>query len=918
MQRPLQAQRISQQDTVIHNPNSVRKSSPGDPRPSRPAQIGCPTLAELSFRHSPEHNQATQQITMDQQPTFSSNNPFRRKLAAASVPSSGPPSAVPAVDGAEGPTPTSLDTAPPLRSGDQFLSHLQALSRPSQPPPATSFQKPKVVKKVRVQSPPPSPSPTESAGAPDRFSPAFPKNSDEVHDDDESSSSIDTDDQLDPFSHATAIRTADAIPSTTIVLRGPPPNPFQKTLRDIEAGWAEPSQTLSWAAGTENTVDVDRPPRLPLAEQVGNPGSPQETPLQPARHAVDRPSLTGDGGSITDASSIPLRSISDTMYMAQETLQTSHETSEREGEDDRRGLISSNAQSNVQPAPGIIRKKPPPPSSRHGKLINPGAGGDAKTASSKSGLSRIASAPVTAPSRQRPPTPSDVNKPLPPAPLRSPAEEAAESVFDREAAGKVPEAVIQPGLNIVIPPRPPTPPNAPHAPQPTSSAARKPAPPPRRQPHGRSESRTGTGGAGPLHQQEDADSSLRRSSIDSVRSRSSSLRASVHAPAPPPPRRPSHAPRASSSFSSPPPVTSPGREESPSEFASATAATQASLPAPIVASPPPMSGTPTPTSSSRASPTVKPVNPPATAALNQPFHLQSHSPLPPQTQQQQQQQQQQHVHTKISPPPPPPARNASVRARKRPVSSGTTLPSSSLSDSTTTTAATTAAVGVSPSLRGGNTSAHPHPQPPPPPRRRGDSGRGGTGSGRGSLDGVPHPHPHPAVLSAAAGHGAGNGAGNSSASDNVGGEPNAAAGTRTGAGVGIGTRGVQDSGGRGAAEEMGDGVLEGEGGGGAGKEGDILADLDLLRKEVDALRGKRDKTRRGRVGFDGVGASWKAVMAAAAGYDGGDYVCYDMMCMSECPLASRRVYEGNELVCASRFGNCGIGNAGPSQTPIRW
>lgn len=725
-----------------------------------------------------------------QQPALSSNNPFRRKPPAASVPSSSAPPPppvvpVPPIAEVEAPTPTTLDdSGAPLRSGDQFRNQIQAFARPNQPPPpATSFQKPKVVKKVRVQSPPPS-SP-ESAGVPERFPPVHLENDDDGES--ESSSSVDTDDQIDPFGYASSTRAADQYDDAqTRTPQGPPPNPFQKTLRDLEVGAAETSQSSGAAAGARNTLDVDAFRRLLLTGQAGNSGPPQATPPQPAPPAGTAPSVGGDGASITDASSTSRQSISDALQTVQETPRTSHETSEQEGDDDRHGLISGGSQSSLQPAPSILRKKPPPPSSRHGKLIKPAAGSEAKTGANKASPTRSGSAPVTSPSRQRPRTPSDVNKPLPPAPLRSPAEVVAENVFDWEAAGKVPEPGLQPGLNIVMPVRPPTPPNASHAIAPAPPAARKPAPPPRRQPHGRSESRT--------VQQDDADSSIRRSSFDSTRSRSSSLRASVHAPAPPPPRRPSHAPRASSSFSLPPAVITPGSEKNPAESASAVEHSPPS--GPIVASPPPLSGTPTPTSSSRASPAVKPVTP-APASLNHYPH--SHSPLQPQSPPQPLQTGQSQLHAKISPPPPPPARNPSVRARKRPVSG--TLPSSSLLSETGTTTR---------SVSGGSTTyTHAHPQPPPPPappRRRGSSGRGSLDSAR-SLPGHAVP-PNAGLVIAEVGE-PGQGPG---------------ADVNVNAGGGPGPVGLQ-------AEE-GAGV-----GAGPGAEEDILADLDLLQKEVDALRG---------------------------------------------------------------------------------
>ncbi len=635
---------------------------------------------------------------MAQPPSLSSNNPFRRKPPIPSE-ASAPPPPFPETEAST----LAPEDAPALPSGDRFRNHLQALSHPSQPPPATSFQKPKVVKKVRVQSPPPS-SP-ESAGVPDRF----PLDDD----DDESSSSVDTDDQIEPFGYASSTGSArwsdkGVAPQSTLSHQ-PPPNPFQKTLRDLEVGLTGPSQDSSTAPGARNTLDVDAFKRLLLTGQAGGSGAPQAAAPQTAQQTAQPLLPSGDAASTADTSSTSRQSIFDAIQAVQETPRTSHEVSEHEAEDDRRGLISS-SQSSLQPAPTILRKKPPPPSSRHGKLIKVGAGSEAKgtpgvaqPASPSSGLTYSASIPLSSPPRQISSPPSDFNKPLPPAPKKSPAEEDTDSVFDREAAGKVPELEIQPGLNIIMPPRPPTPPNVPHTtpnpPVATSQPTRKPAPPPRRQPHGRSESRTVPSVTGSLRQ-DDTDPPIRRSSIDSTRSRSSSLRVSVHAPAPPPPpRRPSHATRVPTSLTSPG-VASPGSEKTLS------AVEQSPLVAPIVASPPPLDDTPTSASASSSTvdnPAISPriISSPPPLALNHYSHPQSQSqPQPPLSQQP-------HVHPKLFPPPPPPARNPSVRAKKRPVS-------------------------LVPRRESGNSVAP--PQPPPPPRRRGSSRASldGPGSGLGS------------------------------------------------------------------------------------------------------------------------------------------------------------------------------------------
>ncbi|KAK4242893.1 hypothetical protein C8A03DRAFT_10988 [Achaetomium macrosporum] len=597
---------------------------------------------------------------MAQPPSFSSNNPFRRK---ASVPyaAAGPPG-VPPFDTVDTASPT-FETTPALPPADRFRNQLQALAHPAEPPPATSFQKPKVVKKVRVQSPPPS-SP-ESSGIPDRSPPGH-------QDDNESDNSDDSDEQVDPFAYTSPTGSTDAsdrgdehrpTPSTR-----PPPNPFQKNLWDLDMAVTETTQHPGVVTGSKAPLDVGAFGRLLLTGQIDASGS--SAPY--TQHTRYPPSPVGEGGSTTDTSSTSRQSIADTPQAVQETPRTSRETSEQEADDEQRGLVSS-SQPVSQPAPSTLKKKPPPPSSRHGKLINPVPGGEGGSKQPlPSPARRAATVPVTSPSRQKPATPSDVNKPLPPAPHRSPAEEDAESVFDREAAGKVPEPEIASGLNIVMPPRPPTPPNASHA---TSSAPaatlqhqapKKPAPPPRRQPHGRSESRV-TSSPASVVQRDDPDGPLRRSSLDSTRSRSSSVRVNIHAPAPPPPRRPSHQSRVSSSFVPPPPppppdpclVSEPLSMSSPSSVP----------PAPL------MSDRPSSSSSGREA---------RTGVVDHPQRA-----------------------AKTIPPPPPPARNASVRA-KRPVSGS--MPSSD--------------AGLSRRSSRGKEG----PTPPPPPRHRGSS--------RASLEGV--------------------------------------------------------------------------------------------------------------------------------------------------------------------------------------
>ncbi|KAK4192228.1 hypothetical protein QBC35DRAFT_244128 [Podospora australis] len=649
---------------------------------------------------------------MAQPPSFSSNNPFRRKAPVAPAPaspaadtSSSIPVVPPYIDGeAISTTARTPDVAfPPgvLPTGDQFWSQLRDVPRPAQPPPSTSFQKPKVVKKVRVQSPPPS-SP-ESAGAAARRYPAVAYNG---YDDDDSSStsSVDTDEQLDPFTSARSSaeelgrqENAQPLPSTR-----PPLNTFPQALRDSELSQGSETGT------PKGSLDVDAFRRLLL---TGQASSGPSQGMRIAHQIAPTPTST-------ETSSISRQSISDAPLQTQDTPRTSHEISEQEGEDEQQRLITgSRTAATLQPAPTILRKKPPPPSSRHGKLIQPEAKTDGTGKDSLERTSPRITTPLVSPSRStKPPTSSDINKPLPPAPSRPLAEEEVSNVFDREAAGKIPEpSIIQPGLNIVQPyssPRPPTPPNASHsttAAAPNITPARpagKPAPPPRRQPHGRSESKAGSTS---LAHSDDPDPSTRRSSLDSTRSRSSSLRVSIHAPAPPPPRRPQQ--RTGGSFSSS--IGSPGSEKNISSdpivptgdlfhpiSSPLSGGGGGSLGLNLTATPPQLSESNTPINSAGLG-TLTPVisnaaNNSAQYAQNQGLGGVNLNTI-------------NHLHSKLSPPPPPPARNSSVRV-KRPTS-GTLDP------------------GQVPRRTGSSSYKEP---PPPVPQHR-NRGGSGTGSGASSI-----------------------------------------------------------------------------------------------------------------------------------------------------------------------------------------
>ncbi len=202
----------------------------------------------------------------------------------------------------------------------------------------------------------------------------------------------------------------------------------------------------------KGSLDVDAFRRLLLTGQAGGPA--QASPSPPTGQlGTHHGASVGDGGSLTDASSISRQSIFDTTHL-QETPRTSHEISEAEVDEDRHGLISRTPTKKQDP-PTTLRKKPPPPSSRHGKLIKVELKDENKHLEEKDSLEAFPA--LSSPSRPRPSTPSDVNKPLPPAPEGFPVD-GQESVFDHEAAGKIPELDdADSEIADLPPPRPPTP-----------------------------------------------------------------------------------------------------------------------------------------------------------------------------------------------------------------------------------------------------------------------------------------------------------------------------------------------------------------------------------------------------------------------------------------------------------------------------
>ncbi|GKT48697.1 uncharacterized protein ColSpa_08878 [Colletotrichum spaethianum] len=391
----------------------------------------------------------------------SEHNPFRKKSASTSLSSS---------------------TTQPVTTSAFLESITSGISRQNVPPPPEPRPvKQKVVKKVRVLSPPPSsPSSPESV-----HSRGFGRQDDSSDDD-----SQDDDDQFSKRFPELPGGLPEAAPLRIANASGTPDNPFGKTLQDLE-GLTERKPSPG-AAG--KSMDVNAFKMLLLTGQAGAGTPPPQRPQSQSQQdkVIGLPN--------------------DASYAAPEldTPRTSQEIADDRAED-QRSLLTS---------PTAAKKKPPPPSSRHGRKIS-------VQTPQRPHISSETASPIS---------PSDVNKPLPPAPSGHGMNDV-EDVFAREAAGKVPEQDS------------PTPNTTPTPALPGSGKKPTPAPPPRRG-HARSQSLTASAGVNaPSTANYEADTPP-RSSLESQRSRSESFRG-INAPAPPPPRRPHASHRQSFQLASP-------------------------------------------------------------------------------------------------------------------------------------------------------------------------------------------------------------------------------------------------------------------------------------------------------------------------------------------------------------------------------
>ncbi|SPN99050.1 uncharacterized protein DNG_02089 [Cephalotrichum gorgonifer] len=401
-----------------------------------------------------------------------SNNPFRRKANLATVAPTLAPNPTPPTDS------TVHDDGPPRNHPPSDAATAPATdAKPTE-------RKTKPAKRVRVQTPSPLSSSDSELDSPiDAGSPVRGRW-----------------DARDPFDGA---RGEDE-PDTKVPTQPGPPqrNPFSRTLQDIEPSRDHEEMRPPARIPGRASMDVEAFRRLLLTGQtdVNNPA------VQPSQATTTPSAAPETAAPTTETTSHASTTSPLTSPRSPGTEPHSSETSRggtrHPGSDER----AAPPRSDEPPSPAQ-KKKPPPPSSRHGKAIRLQLVDDQSS--------------TTSPPLPR--TPSDFNKPLPSAPARTPSDEYNESIFDREAAGKVPESSEPPSPAVsahdvpAVPKRP------------------TPAPPPRRsRPDGNLPDSRAAVTSPTIHISE----LQRRSSVDSTHSRTESIRHS--APAPPPPRRPAH------------------------------------------------------------------------------------------------------------------------------------------------------------------------------------------------------------------------------------------------------------------------------------------------------------------------------------------------------------------------------------------
>lgn len=384
------------------------------------------------------------------------------------------------------------------------------------PPPKTSFrdenvppaaaqspsQKAKVVKKVRVLSPPP-----RSPDSPELTASYF----------NSAASAQSYAPEQDPFSNAVVDENSWEDASAT-----PPPQP-------------QPQPALPQGRQPLMETQMQRP-----VQTVANPFSKKKT--QDAGNSKDLKEDLRDEGEALKAAQSARRSLNvDSFKRLLMTGDASplNSTSPTNSSSDHNHIDRSKPAQDAAPAAARTNKEkkapPPPPSSRHGKVIKPGQSVTSSESTISSPVERLAE-PVAhhkEPSRpvQSRETSANSNSSIEDLPVK----------FDSHPA----ELTSSPDQMDAST----TPPH--------NAKKAVPVPPPRRQP--RIEVRTNA-----LDSQENEPPP--RTSMDSVLSRSGSVRQSTHAPAPPPPRRtissskhPSHPSTPQSSTHTHPPEFDPPR-----------------------------------------------------------------------------------------------------------------------------------------------------------------------------------------------------------------------------------------------------------------------------------------------------------------------------------------------------------------------
>ncbi|KAK0384566.1 hypothetical protein NLU13_8652 [Sarocladium strictum] len=300
---------------------------------------------------------------------------------------------------------------------------------------------------------------------------------------------------------------------------GPPPNPFNKTLHDLENAkqreeelhHQEELEGAALRAGNlaKGSLDVDAFRRLLM---TGKPQDGTASPL-PSRSQIvedlagEVPDGLSSASSASESSSAanspPVRPLENgALGRSGLAVEVTREDLNDAGEKKSRGHDNSGeeSESSVSVQIGTRGKKPPPPPPRH---------------------SRSTKTPETSGMAGE----RDVHRPIPVAPAAT--EGDAESLFDRDAAGKVPAPEVPSHEDQASPPGVPA----------TVSTPKKPVPaPPPRRGHARTDTKSSPAALSPGKEEDTPPRSSMESHTSASRVEQATL-GSKPVPAPPPPRR---------------------------------------------------------------------------------------------------------------------------------------------------------------------------------------------------------------------------------------------------------------------------------------------------------------------------------------------------------------------------------------------